>query len=301
MVDNSVPKPTGNMTNIEPNPLMKHIRQPKIYIKLPSGGKYWPKGAVEIPETGELPVLPMTARDEITFKTPDALINGQATVDVIQSCIPDIKNAWEIPSIDLDVILIAIRRASYGDTLEMSHKIPGTTIDKDYALDLIQIYDSYFHKTFEDTFKIDGFTVQIAPVPYKDFTKNALKTFEEQRILGIVSNEDTPDAQKLEKFQKAFANLTAINIDMVANSITAIQPDGEANAVVNKTHIRQFIEQAESKVYTQIQDHIKEQRAKFNHEPLVMQATDEEKEAGAPDTYEIPITFDQSNFFGSAS
>ena len=138
-------------------------------------------------------------------------------------------------------------------------------------------------------------------MPYKDFTKNALKTFEEQRILGIVSNEDTPDTQKLEKFQKAFANLTAINIDMVANSITAIQPDGDANAVVNKTHIRQFIEQAESKVYTQIQDHIKEQRAKFNHEPLTMKATDEEKEAGAPETYEIPITFDQSNFFGSAS
>ena len=301
MVDNSIPKPTGNMTNIEPNPLMKHIRQPKIYIKLPSGGKYWPDGAVDIPETGELPVLPMTARDEITFKTPDALINGQATVDVIQSCIPSIKNAWEIPSIDLDVILIAIRRASYGDTLEMSHKIPGTDIQKDYGLDLVGIYDSYFTKHFEDTFKIDGFTVQIKPVPYKEFTKNALRTFEEQRIMGIVSNDDMEDSKKLERFQKAFANLTAINIDMVANSITAIQPDGENNAVVNATHIRQFIEQAESKVYTQISDHIKAQRAKFNHEPLVMQATDEEKEAGAPETYEVPITFDQSNFFGIAS
>ena len=31
--------------------------------------------------------------DEITFKTPDALLNGQATVDVIQSCIPNIKDA----------------------------------------------------------------------------------------------------------------------------------------------------------------------------------------------------------------
>ena len=183
----------------------------------------------------------------------------------------------------------------------MSHKIPGTDIQKDYGLDLVGIYDSYFTKHFEDTFKIDGFTVQIKPVPYKEFTKNALRTFEEQRIMGIVSNDDMEDSKKLERFQKAFANLTAINIDMVANSITAIQPDGENNAVVNATHIRQFIEQAESKVYTQISDHIKAQRAKFNHEPLVMQATDEEKEAGAPETYEVPITFDQSNFFGIAS
>ena len=172
MVDNSVPKPTGNMTNIEPNPLMKHIRQPKIYIKLPSGGKYWPDGAVEIPETGELPVLPMTARDEITFKTPDALINGQATVDVIQSCIPSIKNAWEIPSIDLDVILIAIRRASYGDTLEMSHKIPGTDIQKDYGLDLVGIY-----VILQNTLKIHSRLTDLL------FRSNQFRTRSLQRML----------------------------------------------------------------------------------------------------------------------
>ena len=33
----------------------------------------------------------MTAKDEMMFKTPDALLNGQATVDVIQSCIPAIN------------------------------------------------------------------------------------------------------------------------------------------------------------------------------------------------------------------
>ena len=301
MVDNSIPKPMGNMTNIEPNPLMKHVRQPKLYVRLPSNGKYWPEKSLEMTETGELPVLPMTARDEITFKTPDALINGQATVNVIQSCVPNIKNAWDIPSIDLDVILIAIRRASYGDTLEMSHKVPNTELTKEYGVNLLQIYDSYFAKEFIDTFQIDGFKVQIRPVAYKEFTKNALKTFEEQRVLSIVSSNDLDEVKKLEKFQEAFSKLTDINIDMVANSITAIQPDGDDNAVTNPVHIRQFITQAESKVYTQIQDHIKEQRAKFNQEPLTFEATEEEKKAGAPDTYDIPVTFDQSNFFGIAS
>jgi hypothetical protein len=32
-----------------------------------------------------------------------------------------------------------------------------------------------------------------------------------------------------------------------------------------------------------------------------MEATAEEMEAGAPATYDLPITFDQSNFFGSGS
>ena len=48
-------------------------------------------------------------------------------------------------------------------------------------------------------------------------------------------------------------------------------------------------------------DHIKEQKTKYSIKPLTVKATEEEKEAGAPDTFELPITFDQSNFFGSGS
>ena len=59
------------------NALNKYYRQPQIYIKLPSGGKWYGPDVLTPTETGELPVLPMTAKDELAFKTPDALINGQ--------------------------------------------------------------------------------------------------------------------------------------------------------------------------------------------------------------------------------
>ena len=80
------------------NPLAKHFRQPQLYIQLPSKGKYYPPGTLEMPVTKELPVYPMTAKDELSFMTPDALLNGQGTVDVIQSCIPNIKDAWAMPA-----------------------------------------------------------------------------------------------------------------------------------------------------------------------------------------------------------
>ena len=64
------------------NPLGKYYRQPQIYIKLPSKGKYYTADVFTPTETGEIPVLPMTAKDELAFKTPDAMMNGQATVDV---------------------------------------------------------------------------------------------------------------------------------------------------------------------------------------------------------------------------
>jgi len=65
------------------NPLQKYFRQPKIYIRLPSNGKYWNPNDIELTESGELPVYAMTAKDELSFKTPDSLINGQSTVNVI--------------------------------------------------------------------------------------------------------------------------------------------------------------------------------------------------------------------------
>ena len=111
------------MSNSSPNPLAKHFRQPVLYIKLPSNGRWWPEGSVDIPVTGEIPVYSMTAKDEITMKTPDALMNGSSTVHVIESCCPSIHNAWKMPAIDLDSILIAIRIASYGKEMEFTSDI----------------------------------------------------------------------------------------------------------------------------------------------------------------------------------
>ena len=68
------------------NPLSKQFRRPSLYFKLPSGGKFYQPGAIDLPDNKELPVYPMTAIDEITSKTPDALYNGTAVVDIIKSC-----------------------------------------------------------------------------------------------------------------------------------------------------------------------------------------------------------------------
>ena len=280
------------------NPLVKHLRQPKIYIKLPSEGQYWPGNSLEKTPTGEYAVFAMTAKDEITFKTPDALLNGQATVDVIQSCVPNIKDAWQCPSIDLDAILVAIRMASFGEKIDMNAPVPGTDITKDFQLDLQTIFDNLITTEYVDTFQIDGFKVQIKPATYKMTTSLAIKAFEEQRIFSTVNDDTLDDSIKLERFQKSFAKLTDININAVVDNVIAIQPDGDNEAVTNPKYLKEFLENAEAKTYNQIADHIKEQKERFTQKPLTVEATPEEIEAGAPTTYEVPVTFDQSNFFG---
>ena len=81
----------------------------------------------------------------------------------------------------------------------------------------------------------------------------------------------------------------------------AIQPEGEETPVVNKMHIKEFIEGAEASTFNEIKSHIDMMAKAFTQQPLKIQATEEEIQAGAPAEYEMPIVFDQSNFFGSGS
>ena len=140
-----------NVKQTGPNPLHKYFRQPKIYINLPSNGNWYPEGAIEKTENNEYPVFAMTAKDELAFKTPDALLNGQSVVTVVQSCVPNIKDAWNMPTIDVDALLIAIRIATYGEKLEIKTKVPVAGTDRAFDLDLRMLLDKYQNVQYDST------------------------------------------------------------------------------------------------------------------------------------------------------
>lgn len=278
-----------------PNPLKKYFRQPKIYVPLPSGGNFYPEGSLEKTETGEYPVFPMTARDEITIKTPDSLVNGQSTVDVIESCFPNIKNAWDIPIIDLDVILVSMRIASYGETMDISLKTPVTGEEKTYSINLNNILNSLTSVKYNNQVKINNLTVYLKPLSYRDFTKTSLKTFEQQKIFKTLNDNELSEDEKLVRFHDSFKKLTDITITSLEKSILRI--DTEDSSVTDQNHINEFVKNAENSFYKEVIKHIDEQKKKFAIQPLVVQATEEEIAQGVPASYEVPITFDQSNFF----
>ena len=284
-----------------PNPLMQYMRQPKIYIRLPSQGKYWANGALEMTETEDLPVYAMTAKDELTFKTPDALLNGQGVVDVIQSCVPNIKNAWECPNIDLDAILIAIRIATYGNKMEVSHTVPNTTETVTHDVDLSQLLDQIFTNAqwIEQVEINDTLTCYLRPLTYRHVTKTSLKAFEAQKIMQVVNNDSYSEEQKIDSFGKSFNTMTQITVDLITDSIFAIKtPD---DSVDEPAFIHEFISNADSVVFNKIQDHINKMRDLNSLKPLIVTATPEQIELGAPETYEMPVGFDNANFFGNGS
>jgi hypothetical protein len=281
--------------NTNQNPLGKYFRQPKIYIKLPSQGRFYDIDALNATETGEYPVYAMTAKDELSMKTPDALLNGQATVDVIQSCIPNIRNAWGMPSIDIDAVLTAIRIASYGESMDMTVKLPNTDIETSYSIDLRRVLDGFVDIEYDNIVNVNGMIIYLKPLSYKVFTQNAIKTFEEQRIFSIVNDDNMSDERKIELFSKSFSKLTSLTVSVVAQGIQKIEIDGET--VVNPLHIAEFINNADKKFYNAIMDHMEKQKEKFDIRPMKISTTKEQQAAGAPAEIEIPIVLDAANFF----
>jgi len=277
------------------NPLQKFFRQPKVYVTLPSKGRYYPPGAVDIPETGELPVFAMTAKDELVFKTPDALLNGQATVDVIKSCVPNIKDPWKMPSVDLDAILIAIRIATYGESLEVTTKVPNVGDERTYTLDLRNVLSKLVTVEYDSELEINNMLVKIRPLTYEEFTKSNLKTFEEQRVFSLVNDDTIPEEEKLARFNDSFRKLTDLTIDTLGRSVYSITVD--ETEVTNPEHIQEFLQNSDKEVFNAVLEFLEEQKKKFEIEPLKVESTDEDIEKGAPATFEVPITFDQSNFF----
>jgi len=286
------------MSEIQPgpsNPLKKYYRQPKQFIRLPSGYKYYPQGSIEVGESGEVAVYPMTAKDELIFKTPDALLNGEATVTVIQSCVPAIKNAWQMPSIDVDACLIAIRMATYGTTMNVPITVPGTKIEKDYQLDLQGTLDKLLSAQYQSTVFVGNMEVTTQPLSYDQFSKMAIKSFEEARVQELIRNNEMTDEEKLQRFQRSLTKLTDLNVSMVSDTVASIKVDGQL--VTDKAMIKDFIENAEKNFFQSILDHLEIQRQAFALPTITVQSSEEERKEGAPEEYQIPVQFDTANFF----
>lgn len=279
------------------NPLTMYMRQPKIYIRLPSNGEFWTKGSLDISDTGEYPVFSMTAKDELMLKIPDALINGQAIVDVIQHCMPNIKNAWAIPSIDLDVILIAIRLATYGEKMSIPLNIKDS--DAEYEVDLRYILGGLQENiTWDTAVQISPeLIIHVKPVNYKQISLSSVKTFETQKIIEVASSSTMSDQDKSTQFKIAIEKLNDITVGVINNSVFKI--DFAEGSIEDVQHIKEFMDNLDKEIFDKIKNHLEKLRNHNNLKPIKVQPTPEMIASGVPnDPIEIPLVFDPSNFFG---
>ena len=279
------------------NPLNKYFRQPALYVALPWGTDY-PPHVVTPTETDELGIMPMTAKDEIRFKTPDALMNGQGVVDVIESCCPSIKDAWQIKSYDLDTILIAIRIATYGETMEINFNVPGANENVSHTINLPALLEQIKAQKIDTEFTLkDGLKIKVRPLTYKDMTATSLQTFQQQKMYGAIQDSQLSDEEKATRFNDAFAKLTELNSSILLKNLASVtMTDG--TEVTDSTQIKEFVDNTNAALINEIEQKVIALRSQGAVRPLKLKATEEQIKKGAPASYEVPVTFDTSNFFG---
>ena len=280
------------------NPLQKYYRQPAIYIKLPSGGRYYPKEVFTPTETGEIPILPMTVKDELAFKTPDAMINGQSTVDVIKSCVPNMLDPWKMVNYDTDAVLLAIRIATYGETMDVNFRVPVTNEEQSHTLNLPALLEDLGRaEIVDETMTSTKFKIEIEPLTYKSLTKIQIARFEQQKMYGTIDNSTMTDEAKQSAFAKSFETLNMVNFSLLVDSIKSITTP-EGNKVVDRAQIIEFCNNADAKTVTEIQEKLSDLRVQAQIPPLRIKSTEDQIKKGAPTSFEVPVTFDSSNFFG---
>ena len=275
------------------NPLSQYFRQPSIYIRLPSQGQNYPAGTLIMPANGELPVYPMTAIDEITYRTPDALFNGQATVNVIQSCVPSILDAWAVPGIDLDTILIAIRIASYGHEMEFTSTCPACNATSERTIDLRTMLDALRAPDYAAHVSHGDLEIYFRPLSYKNLNDNSALQYEQQKLLQVIPDSTISEADKMAALTQAFKSLTEITIRSLAISITAIKTP---QALVSEpAHIEEFLKNCERDLFNQIRDHVLRLREQSELQPLKLECT------ACNHQYQQALTLDMASFFAPAS
>ena len=208
---------------------------PSKYVTLPSEGKFYADDVL-VKGTLEVAVSSMSARHEMKFKNPDALMNGEAVIDLIRDCAPSVLKAEELNNVDIEAILLAIKSASGDKEIEYSVECPecdhkgSLTVKIEHLLDrIVKMKDSYTHAL------ANGIIVDIVPTSWKNHIILLNYIFKQQTLLKMADYDMTESAQKklMNELFDLLTDLKTNNLKFHIKSATyngSVEDDPEALA-----------------------------------------------------------------------
>lgn len=246
-------------TTAQINPLKQYFRQFKLYLKLPSGTSYYPPGSIEFTDTGEVGILPMTGKDELALKNPDSLLNGEAMIEVIKSCVPAVKNPRILLTNDIDALITAIRYATFNETLETSLNCPKCNAENTYKLNLQYALDNMTELDPEYVVNLEtGLSIFVRPYTFPDVMKTLLMQFEQNKLARAVENERLSDDARSKIFSEAFSKISMSKYELISNSIVKIVDESKNINVSDKKFIAEFLHNIDRNSLDKINDLIRE-------------------------------------------
>ena len=274
--------------------LQDFYRTPKLYVSIPSGGAFYNDDVIDWPETNELPVLGMTPKDEMAIRNPDALLNGDAVLRVVKSCIPNIKKPEEIVAPDMELLLVAIRAASEKDgNMDLDMKCPECEHENSYALDLkIAVQDFEPIGELSEFDLSNGLKIGVKPANYLYSVQTAKQMIEQaNNLASITKNEFDNEDQRLKTIGTTFEKMAQYNYAVLVNSVRYVKiPDSDI-VVDDYEEIVEFIDNVEGKIGKEIDNAV----SRINNGGINKVHRTNCEECNFE--FEIPVDFDPVTFF----
>jgi hypothetical protein len=233
----------------------------------------------------------MTGMDEIIIKTPDALISGESTVKVVESCVPGIKDAWAMPITDTDLVFAAIRIATYGNTITIENKCPHCSAENEFNLDLNMIIEHYSHCSYENKLVLDQMVIKTQPLTYKQSTGYSLENFKiQQKLVQLAQVEDVETQQT--EYKIIFDTVAELQKTLYIDSIEAIEVGNQV--VTERAYINEWLSNCDKSIFDSIKQHIETNQENWKLPAYPVECT------SCAEQIQLKIELDQSNFFVQA-
>ena len=278
------------------NPLEKHFRRSLIWLRLPSGGRWYGDGQVKMNENCEVQIKGISAIDEVLLNTPDAMLNGYALETVIRSCVPDVVDIKALVQPDIEAIFLGIKAATNRGKFEITRRCD--KCEHENTFDVVCQHVMHNMTYIEDSdcmVEIDGeLIVHLRPYNYDNRTIMVRKQIEEQRALDELEKQAAGDDDLLRQMSRLSASverMAQLTYSMIADSIVSVEIlRPEHVHVTDKNHIAEWI------------THIDRDTAK-----AIVKATEDLNRIGPPKTipaqcqacghnWEEPLVYDPSLF-----
>lgn len=227
------------------NPLKRYFRQPAMYLKLPTLGRWYTSGEVAVNEDGEIAVYGLSAIDDIMLNTPDAMLNGKALETVIKNCAPEISNVKKLLVPDIEALFLGIKVSTTGGKYDIDRRCPKCGHDNTFEVNCDHVLGMMSYVEDSDTVVTLDDELEIKVRPYSLEMRQLFiqKQFDEDRMLKAIDeqNKDIDEITKARILGESVEKISRITFDLVSKSIDSVRLIKQNITVTNPAEISEWL------------------------------------------------------------
>lgn len=279
-------------------------RRETVFITLPSKGLPYPPGSIHLSPNGEIGVKPMTTADQITLSNPEALISGDASVKIFESCAPNVTYPETLYGSDVEAIYAAIRLATFGENTDIDITCPECGHHHNFEMPIRYSLDNM--KFLPENPKAiitvpdeDGdqlLEVYVRPYTMTEVTQDSNIKFREAKTAQLLfaSDENLEDPTKKSEFFQSIQEIARELVKLVSSCVVRIvdPATGDEFDVDDKAMIHDWINGLPAKEAEKITSLVNDLNTKFGIKKDI-DATCEKCEH----KWSTAINFDPAGFF----